>query len=401
MIVNQEKKSLLIENSFFLLLRLALGADVETLPKFEIETAKEWSLLYSLASKLSVVGIVYAGICKLPKDRRPPLDLAFQWASEAEAIRGHNRLVNDEAKRLTELFAGEGRRTAILKGAANARLYPDRFMRQCGDIDIWIDGGRDSVVELLLRLGLMEPEPQAITGRKMTYEEKYAEAKRMLGTNFSMHHVHLAHDAAAVTVEAHFKPSSGNLNPFTNRRLMKFLDGEISKTELVPEGFYVPSLRFALAMQLSHIQRHFTAGGIGLKQLTDYYVLLLRADDSDRQVIAEKLRSFGFLRVASALMWVLGHIYGLERERMLCAPNENLGRRMLEIILAGGNFGFYYEAKYRNFVTRWFGKRIRAIRFCPFSPVEVFWAEVAYWRNFARTIPIRIRLRKLSIRDLF
>ena len=104
--MNQEKKSLLIENSFFLLLRLALGADVETQPKFEIETAKEWSLLYSLASKLSVVGIVYAGICKLPKDRRPPLDIAFQWASEAEAIRGHNRLVNDEAKRLTELFAG-------------------------------------------------------------------------------------------------------------------------------------------------------------------------------------------------------------------------------------------------------------------------------------------------------
>lgn len=398
--MNQEKKSLLTENSFFLLLRLALGADVETQPKFEIETAEEWSLLYSLASKLSVVGIAYAGICKLPKDRRPPLDLAFQWASEAEAIRGHNRMVNDEAKRLTKVFAGQGRHTAILKGAANARLYPDRFMRQCGDIDIWIDGGRDSVVELLLRLGLMEAVTPDVPGHKKTYEEKYADAKKRLAV-FSLHHVHLAQSAAKVNVEAHFKPSSGNLNPFTNRRLMKFLNGEISKTELVPEGFYVPSLRFALAMQLSHIQRHFMAGGIGLKQLTDYYVLLLRADDGDRQVIAEKLRSFGFLRVASALMWVLGHIYGLERERMLCAPNENLGRRMLEVILSGGNFGFYYEAKYRNFVTRWFGKRFRAIRFCPFSPVEVFWAEVAYWRNFARTIPIRIRLRKLSIRDLF
>ncbi len=390
-----------IHEHLFTLIRLALGAGEDESANFNVETAEEWSLLYSLASKLSVVGFAYAGVCKLPKDRRPPLDLAFQWASEAEAIRGHNRMVNDEAKRLTELFAGEGRRTAILKGAANARLYPDKFMRQCGDIDIWIDGGRDSVVELLLRLGLMEAVTPDVPGHKKTYEEKYADAKRMLGTNFSMHHVHLAHDAAKVSVEAHFKPSSGNLNPFTNRRLQRFLNAEIAKTELVPEGFYVPTLKFALAMQLSHIQRHFMAGGIGLKQLTDYYVLLLRADDGDRQVIAEKLRSFGFLRVASALMWVLGHIYGLERERMLCAPNENLGRRMLEVILSGGNFGFYYEAKYRNFVTRWFGKRIRAIRFCPFSPVEVFWAEVAYWRNFARTIPIRIRLRKLSIRDLF
>ena len=390
-----------IHEHLFTLIRLAFGAGEGECANFNVETAKEWSLLYSLASKLSVVGIAYAGVCKLPKDRRPPLDLAFQWASEAEAIRGHNRLVNDEARRLTELFAGEGRRTAILKGAANARLYPDKFMRQCGDIDIWIDGGRDSVIGLLRRLGLMEPEPQAITGRKMTYEEKFAEAKRMLDASFSKHHVHLAHDAAAVTVEAHFLPSSGNLNPFTNKRLMKFLNDEISKTELVPEGFYVPSLKFALAMQLSHIQRHFTAGGIGLKQITDYYVLLLQAGDSDRQAIANNLRRFGFLRVARALMWVLGHIYGLERERMLCAPDERLGMRMLDIICAGGNFGFYYKTNYRSFVTRWLGKRWRSLKFGPFSPMDVFWNEVAYWQTFARSIPIRIMLRKLSIRDLF
>ncbi|MBR1744710.1 MAG: nucleotidyltransferase family protein [Fibrobacter sp.] len=390
-----------IHEHLFTLIRLAFGAGEGESANFNVETAEEWSLLYSLASKLSVVGIAYAGISKLPKDRRPPLDLAFQWASEAEAIRGHNRLVNDEAKRLTELFAGEGRRTAILKGAANARLYPDRFMRQCGDIDIWIDGGRDSVIGLLGRLGLMAPELQAITGRKMTYEEKYAEAKRKLNVNVSRHHVHLAHDAAAVTVEAHFLPSSGNRNPFADKRLMRFLQSEILKTELVPEGFYVPSLKFALAMQLSHIQRHFTAGGIGLKQITDYYVLLLQAGDSDRQAIANNLRRFGFLRVARALMWVLGHIYGLGRERMLCAPNEGLGRRMLEVIIVGGNFGYYSRVEAKSAIPRWFARRWRAIKFCPFSPIEVFWSEVAYWRTFARTLPIRIKLRKFSIRDMF
>lgn len=30
----------------------------------------------------------------------------------------------------------------------------------------------------------------------------------------------------------------------------------------VDEGFYVPSVRFALVIQLAHIQRHFLAGGI-------------------------------------------------------------------------------------------------------------------------------------------
>lgn len=385
----------------FSLIRLAFNASGEESTNFNVETAEEWSLLYSLASKLSVVGIAYAGICMLPKDRQPPLDLAFQWASEAEAIRGHNRIVNQEAAKLTEIFKEQGRRSAILKGAANARLYPDAFIRQAGDIDIWVEGGRESVVALLQELGMIPPEIRGpfFFARGKCREELYAEAKKRL--NVCGHHVHLAQPVNGVHVEVHFKPSSGNQNPFTNKRLMRFLDSEIDKMELVPEGFCVPPLRFALAMQLSHIQRHFISGGIGLKQITDYYILLNRASDDDRREIAERLKSFGHLRVAKALMWVLRHIYGLESERMLCEPDEGLGQQMLAKILAGGNFGFYYGIKYRNFVTRWFGRRWRAIRFSPFSPLDVFWAEVNYWKMFVRSIPIRIRLRKISIRELF
>ena len=33
--------------------------------------------------------------------------------------------------------------TAILKGQANARLYPDKHARQPGDVDIWVEGGLD------------------------------------------------------------------------------------------------------------------------------------------------------------------------------------------------------------------------------------------------------------------
>lgn len=385
-----------LENIFFALLRYALGSSQEF--SFTL-TAEDWLRLYNLASKQAMVGIAYAGICKLPKDRQPPLDLALQWASEAEAIRGHNRMVNDEARRLTELFADKGRRTAILKGAANARLYPDRFMRQCGDIDIWIEGGRDSVLKLLDSMDLLEKEAPSVPGHKKTREELYAEARKKLGV--SKHHVHLVQSASSAHVEAHFLVSSGNRNPFTNKRIMRFLDAKIANLELVPEGFYVPSLRFALTMQLAHIQTHFMSGGIGLKQISDYYMLLQLADDIERLELAKNLRTFGLLRVTRALMWVLAHIYGLERERMLYAPSERYGKWMLGEILKGGNFGYYYKAEYGSFVTRWIGKRWRAIKFSPFSPMDVFWAEVAYWRNFVRSIPFRIKLRKLSIRDLF
>ena len=389
------------EEKLFTLLRLAFDAAEEDYTHFKVETAKEWSLLYSLASKLSVVGIAYAGICKLPKDRRPPLNLALQWASEAEAIRGHNRLINAEAAHLTELFQKQGRRTAILKGAANARLYPDAFIRQCGDIDIWVDGGREKVVSLLQDLGMMAPEPTEsfFFSHGKSREELYAMAKRKLAV--SGHHVHLAQKINGISIEVHFRPSSGNLNPLTNRRLQRYLLAELAHTELVPEGFYVPSLKFALAMQFSHIQRHFVAGGIGFKQVADYFVLLRNASASDREEIARQLRKFGFYRMCGALMWVLGYVFRLERERMLCAPDAIRGKLMLEQILRGGNFGYYEKGEALSIVPRWFFRRCRALRFRSFAPSEVIWSEVSYWKNFIRSIPYRIKLRKASIRELF
>ena len=389
----------LIEEGLFYLIRLALGANGYSCSSFKIETAEEWFLLYSLATKVSMVGVAYAGVCKLPKDRQPPLELVFEWASEAEAIRGHNRKVNAEAARLTELFASQGRRSAILKGAANARLYSDPFIRQCGDIDIWVDGGRESVITLLQKLNLMDSSNLQSKSGKKTYEERYADAKRKLAV--SEHHVHLKQAAAAVPIEVHFKPSSGNINYFTNKRLMPFLERAIENVELVPEGFYVPSLKFALAMQFSHIQRHFFQSGIGFKQVLDYYVLLQNATEDDRADFARNLKRFGFWRLAGALMWVLGHVLGLERERMLCPPNERLGRRMLKFILNGGNFGFHSSFRSKSVFVRWMGYRWRSFQQCPFSIVEVFWSEFFWWQNFFHVLPIRIGLRKLRIWDLY
>ena len=397
--MKREKNSLLAENSLFLLLRLALGAEKGNLSEFTIRTSEGWSLLYSLASKLGVVGIAYAGICLLPKELQPPMQVAFQWASEAEAIRGHNRIVNQEAARLTEIFSAHGRKSAILKGAANARLYPDAFIRQCGDIDIWVDGGYDEVVALLQELGMMPVD--AVLPKfndKKSYAEKVAEAKRLV--QLSEHHVHLPDKLQGVTVEVHYKCSSGNYNPISNRHLLGYLDAEIRNATLAPEGFYVPSMGFALAMQLSHVQRHFFAGGIGLKQLADYSVLLRNASEEERREMAGNLRKFGFMPFCGAFMWLLGYVFGLERERMLCSPDEKRGRLMLERVVSGGTFGFYAITK-QGVVSHWIAKRTRSLRFFWFSPIEVFWTEVAYWRTFFRSIPIRIKLRKLSIRDLF
>ena len=123
---------------FFALLRLAMtGEQFDSVP-----TAEEWSEFYQMAGIQSVTGVCYSAFSRISKEQQPPMEILMQWIGEAETIRGMNELQNQEAARLTRLFSEQGRKTAILKGQANARLYPDKFSRHTGDIDIWVEGGQ-------------------------------------------------------------------------------------------------------------------------------------------------------------------------------------------------------------------------------------------------------------------
>ena len=370
------------DEQFYKLLCLSLGLSQE----FPVVTDDdEWRRLYQTTVRQSLVGVCYKGICLLPKDKMPPLEIAMQWASEAETIRGLNELQYQEAARLTKLFTDQGRRTAILKGQANARLYPNPFSREPGDIDIWVEGGRESVIALALRIGLLDEEPSV------------ANAGRRDKATASYHHLHLPKNELGIDVEIHYRPSSGNFNPFTNRRLQRWLEEEIQQLTTAQEGFCVPSVRFTLVMQLAHIQRHFLSGGIGLRQICDYYWLLRNATDEDRQAVGKLLKRFGLHQTAGALMWVLGEVLQSDSELMVCKPDVYRGEWMLSEIMDGGNFGFYAPRAQHGIWRRFFMVRRRQLKLMRFDFWEIFWMEVNFWKVFIRTVPERIRRRKLSL----
>ena len=370
----------------FSLLRSALTGEV---PQCEC-SLDNCAEVRSLAAKQCVVGLAYQGACLLPASKRPPLQMMLQWAAEAETLKGHNRLLNGVAARLTQTFAAEGLQSVVLKGPANALLYPDPLARQCGDIDIWVEGGRGRVEEMLLRLGLLEK------WENLDCLERFRA--------YSLHHFRLSHGVDGVEVEVHFKPSSGVYNRLASRRLESWLDTEIRRAT-VTAGFGVPSIRFALVMQLAHIQRHYFGGGIGLKQIVDYYVLLRNSSEEDRAEVVKLFRPFGFWHSAGAVMWVLEQKLHLEKSKMLCEGDAFRGRMMLEKIVDGGAFGCFshiYNGKKLggSFLLIWLKKRFRELKEIRFDWKECLWNEFGYCKSFMRSIPLRIRLRKISLRKL-
>lgn len=281
---------------------------------------EDWQRMFQMAEEQTVTSFVFTALGILNKNgQKPPSELLYEWIGLAEQVKAQNVLMNREAARLTALFEKEGHQTAILKGQANARLYSNPMSRLPGDIDIWVEGGRDSVIKMLRKLKMMDDVGDLPAEGKATLTKYY---------------VHLPANEQGVVVEVHFLPSSGNCNPRTNRRMMKWLEREIAQTTTSTlQQFCVPSIKFALVMQLSHIQRHYLGKGIGLRQVCDYYWLLQHSTPDDRNDVAGLLQSFGLSQMAGALMWILHNIFHLDEELMLCKADRDRGEWMLRDIM--------------------------------------------------------------------
>ena len=362
-----------VNGMFCELLRVALGLS-QVFPY--IPTDKEWQALYTMAHRQTLLGVAYNAIARLPKESQPPRLLMLLWARDAEAIRGKNRLFNQESARYTQLFAERGFRSAILKGQANARLYPDPFSRQPGDIDIYVPGGFEKIQELLLSLGL-----QGLKHLTPDY-----------------HDIEFV-DEKGVLVEVHHKPTSATYAVRLNKtydEILKVLEPELENLTLTPEGFYSPSIRFALLMQLVHLYKHALLSGVSLRQYMDYYMLLTHSTEADRQYTWEFAKKIGMRQGCAAIMGVLGRVFKLPQDKMLCKPSKFFSRILYRATFAEGDFGAKKTYK-RNVFKRWISDRFNNLRILPIAPQYYIYKESKYWINTISLIPERIRRRKIAL----
>ena len=234
---------------FFDFLRFCIGSAKE-IPDSLKEA--DWKELYAIAQKQALLGVLFYGIRRLPKELAPEQKLLMQWMVMAEQIRKQNiRLFQDSVK-VCQNFENEGFANCILKGQGNALLYPDPYMRTPGDIDIYLSGGRKKIMKYV---------DQVCPNQVMRY-----------------HHVDFP--VMKTAIEVHFTPSY-MFCPIHNRRMQKWFEvvmGEQCAHRVsLPDGYgeiHVPTASFNVIYILSHLYRHIFTEGIGLRQLLDYYYVV-------------------------------------------------------------------------------------------------------------------------------
>ena len=369
---------------FFDFLRFCIGSAKE-IPGSLKEV--DWKELYRIAQKQALLGVLFHGIRRLPKELAPEQKLLMQWMVMAEMIRKQNiRLFQDSVK-VCKNFENEGFANCILKGQGNALLYPDPYMRTPGDIDIYLSGGRRKIMKYV---------DQVCPNQVMRY-----------------HHVDFP--VMKTAIEVHFTPSY-MFFPIHNRRMQKWFEevmGEQCNHRVsLPDGYgeiHVPLVSFNVIYILSHLYRHIFTEGIGLRQLLDYYFVLVKWHtdltnltdsnkslpqmtqiNTDLDALRHKLKYLGLWKFAQAVMFVMKEVFGLSEDRMIAPMDERVGRFLLDEIMRGGNFGQYDDRMGSKVgeskIHRYFRMNLRNLRFVKHYPTEalsepLFRTWFAVWKN--------------------
>lgn len=254
---------------------------------------------------------------------KPSDDDVMEWVFEMHILKKTNETLFKRAEKASEWFLENGFPNCILKGQGNSLMYPDTYSRVTGDIDIWLDGGREKILDFTTKY--------------------YQRPPTNLHVDFPMF--------GDASVEVHFRPSY-MLNPFIDKKLKKYFnevkDSQFCNEAKTPDGkykFFVPTNEFNVIYQLMHMYRHLSASdGIGLRQIIDYFYLLrkCKADgmgEKEKKDFVALVKKFKMTKFTGAIMYIVHNVLGLEEDYLLFEPNKKEGEFLLNEVLLMGNFG--------------------------------------------------------------
>lgn len=354
----------------------------------KVVAGMDWRLLYEFASKQAMLGVCFDGIERLGKEypevlRLNPIgrDVLMAWMAKAQQIRRLNMNVNGVAAKLYSMLKEDGLRCCILKGQGNALMYGNPYSRNPGDVDVWVNASREVIMEY---------------------------GRRNFDLEDDIRYQHLETTMDGVPVELHFMPCVMN-NPIYNARLQKWFkrnaDLQCSNVVELPDGageIAVPTTAFNVVYQLCHLYHHFFDEGIGMRQMVDYYYVLVKSEErrvknctategmANVTSLQRELKYLGLWKFAGAVMYVLHVVLGLPEERMIRPMEVKRGDLLLSEILNGGNFGRHFT-KYGHFTQQGMAKKYflkiwRNMHFVRYYPAEalsepVFRTWHFFWRK--------------------
>lgn len=338
----------------FALLRIALFDNSISKSLFEDTNEQDWQQIYSAALKHGVLAIVFDGIKGLPEPLQPDIELRVQWAYNVNHIEKIYNYQLAVANHLTTLLSKHGIKTTILKGLSTSTLYPIPSHRQCGDIDIYLNGDYHRGNRALESLGL-----------EIDYDYFVHSCTTFKGIEIENHQYFVNPDINATSsyIESQLEQlaNSATTHPIVSNALM-------------------PSADFALLFTLRHLSWHYARESIKIRDLCDWALLLTRCkEDIETQYIMQTLQRSGLERFAAILTTLAVNYLGIDSPLPFREEYQPLSERVLDDIISFRHVG--KECKKMGVIKRFYHKvRNRFSRKWCYDMVvpDSFWGNIWY-----------------------
>lgn len=298
-------------NVYFEFIRFSIGSQSSVSDKVK---GIDWHDFLDFCQRQSIAGLVFNGIERA--EPKIPQEILLEWIRIAETIKAINKLVDKRCAQISKYWEKRDYQSCILKGQANAMMYPWPELRSPGDIDIWVDGDTIEIIKIA-----QQEAPQG---------------------HYSLHHVTMP-VFSDTSVEVHYRPVfldnwwlDKKLKLYTEKVKEKQFNNKVLLSDTRTE---ICSLTddFNVVFLMLHMWHHLLSTRNSLKQLIDYYFLLKRGfSDKQKGEIARRFSEFGVLRYAGGIMWIMHVILGLDEKLLLVEPNERIGRLLINEVLHYG-----------------------------------------------------------------
>ena len=311
----------------------------------------DWYRLFDFCKRQALIGVGFTAVEKLHAVGVVcPANLRMQWYGYALQIERKNEKLNRQCRKLVERFEHDGFACCILKGQSNQMNYPEdlKLRRSPGDIDIWAMplgneecrmknqeySTADAGITIVVQTGKEDIKYVTCHGHRAVIE--YVRMQyRLQGIDANpkacYHHIE-APTIDGTDVEVHYRPAFLR-SPQRNRRMQRWFENRTDEcmTNKTHLGFSMMTSSVNVVFQMCHLYTHIFEGGIGLRQLMDYYYALrvwhndvMECKDLQSQgmwsegmgspvmsatEIMAVLRSFGMGKFAGAVMWVLNEVF--------------------------------------------------------------------------------------------
>ena len=306
---------------FLTLLRASLwDVPAESIQFSDGET--DWDSIIELAMHQTVAALVINGAMSLTKESLPPRDWINRGIYFLEQNRRTHLLLDNCVAESVATLRNSGIGSVLLKGQAYARYYPNPTLRQCGDIDLYV-GGSDFYKAY-----------QVACGAGWKSDERFVPQGKHYGCYLKNVHLELHRIAAQL------------ISPKRDRFFQKWSREELS-TNLF--GYFIgnerittPSPLFDVLFVFSHLYYHFILGGIGLRHICDWAMILhTHHGKYSHQELEQLLKTFGLMKGWHILVPMLtGYLHLPESEcPFLMSKYTKKSNKVFSIIIKEGNFG--------------------------------------------------------------